>query len=266
MIAKHFVVIGSPITHSLSPEIHHYFAQQTHISLTYEKMLGDEQLFEQQVSDFFAVGGKGMNITLPFKERAFALAQKTTSRCQLAGAANTLWVKNNQLHGDNTDGIGFIRDISRYIDLAGKNIVILGAGGAARGIIAPLLAMQPASLTVTNRSREKAVALQGAFPQINYVSLDKLSGKYEVIINATSAGLEGKTLFLPEQVMAQHPFCYDLSYDLKEDTPFVFYAKNHGCKAMDGMGMLVEQAAEAFFIWNEVMPKTEPVLEHLRHT
>jgi len=150
------------------------------------------------------------------------------------------------------------------MDLAGKNILILGTGGAARGIIYPLLAINPSSLTVANRTIEKAAKLQEDFPQIHYSGLDIISGVFDLIINATSASLEGKAVTLPEQVMLQQPFCYDLAYKKKEETPFVAYAKSRGCEAIDGMGMLVEQAAEAFFIWNKVMPETGALLALLR--
>lgn len=261
---KRFAVMGNPITHSLSPIIHQYFAHQMNIELTYEKIKGDEQQFEQQVSDFFIQDGKGLNVTLPFKQRAFAMAQKSTSRCQLAGAANTLWLQEKQLNADNTDGIGLIRDLTRYIELQGKNILILGAGGAARGIIHPLLASNPNIVTVANRTVEKLIELKSDFPQLRCSDLDNLSGDFDLIINATSASLEGKTISVPVHVISQKPLCYDLAYKQKEPTPFVDYAKNWGCDAVDGMGMLVEQAAEAFFIWNGVMPETESVLTLLR--
>ncbi|MCL9683786.1 shikimate dehydrogenase [Legionella maioricensis] len=263
-MSKRFAVIGNPITHSLSPVIHQHFAHQMNIELTYEKIKGDEQHFEQQVSDFFIRDGKGLNVTLPFKQRAFAMAQKSTLRCQLAGAANTLWLQENQLHADNTDGIGLIRDLTRYIELQGKNILILGAGGAARGIIHPLLGANPHTLTVANRTVEKVIELQRDFPLVRCSELDKVTGSFDLIINATSASLAGKTVSVPENVMSQKPVCYDLAYKQKEPTPFVHYAKNWGCDAVDGIGMLVEQAAEAFFIWNAVMPETEPVLSLLR--
>ncbi|BCA96958.1 shikimate dehydrogenase (NADP(+)) [Legionella antarctica] len=261
---KQFAVIGSPITHSLSPVIHQYFAHQMNVELEYKKIRGNEHRFEQQVSDFFIQDGKGLNVTLPFKQRAFALAQKKTFRCQLAGAANTLWLDEKQINADNTDGIGLIRDLNRYIELQGKNILILGAGGAARGIIHPLLEANPSSLTVANRTVEKVTELLGSFPQIKCSGLDNLSGDFDLIINATSASLDGKNISLPKYVMSPKPVCYDLAYKKKEATPFVNYAKNWGCDAIDGMGMLVEQAAEAFFIWNGAMPETEPVLKLLR--
>lgn len=263
MISR-FAVIGNPIKHSLSPFIHQHFAQQTGKQLIYEKVEGEEQIFEQQVSDFFVHDGKGLNVTLPFKQRAFSMAKKRTPRCQLAGAANTLWLYENQLNADNTDGIGLIRDLIGYIELQKKNILILGAGGAARGIIHPLLAMNPFSLTVANRTIEKALALQEDFPQVRCSSLDNISGEFDLIINATSASLGGEAITLPFKIISQKPFCYDLAYKQKEATPFVNYAKSMGCDAIDGLGMLVEQAGEAFFIWNGVMPETRRVLELLR--
>lgn len=263
-MSNRFAVIGSPIMHSLSPIIHQHFAKQTNLHLTYEKIKGDDQNFEQQVSDFFICGGKGLNITLPFKQRAFAMAESTTSRCQLAGAANTLWMKENQLCADNTDGIGLTRDLIRYIKLQGKNILILGAGGAVRGIINPLLETKPASLVVANRTKEKAMELQAVFPQIKCADLTNLSGAFDLIINATSASLEGKSVLLPVACLSKKPFCYDLAYKQNEDTTFVHEAKTFGCEAVDGMGMLVEQAAEAFSIWHGVMPLVKPVLRSLR--
>lgn len=265
-MSKRFAVIGNPVSHSLSPVIHQYFARQTDIKLTYEKVKGDEVLFEQQVSDFFIDHGKGLNITLPFKQKAFAMAQKRTTRCQLAGAANTLWLQENQLYADNTDGIGLINDLTHYLQLKDKKILILGAGGAARGIIHPLLAINPSVLTVANRTVAKAEELKNDFPLIKCTGFDNLSGAFDLIINATSASLEGATIFLPEHIMAQKPVCYDLAYKKNEPTPFVTYARNLGCQAIDGMGMLVEQAAEAFFIWNGVRPETRPVLELLRQS
>lgn len=262
-MSQNFAVIGHPVAHSLSPFIHQQFAQQTRIPLVYSKIEGDEQQFEQQVSAFFSDSGKGLNVTLPFKQRAFAMASVRTSRCVQAGAANILWMHNGTLHADNTDGVGFIRDLTRYIDLSGKNILILGAGGAARGIMYPLLTMDPGSLTVANRGLTNARALQNDFPEISCCSLDRILGSFDLIINATAASLDGKIIELPSMVLLHKPLCYDLVYDRDQDTPFVAYAKNSGCHALDGMGMLVEQAAEAFFIWNKVLPDTKPILDIL---
>ena len=261
---KHFAVIGNPIEHSLSPVIHQQFAQQTKINLTYEKIKGDDSIFEEQVSAFFNANGQGLNVTLPYKQRAFAMANVPTERCKSAGAANTLWMEENTLHADNTDGIGLVRDLARYMNLEGKRILILGAGGAVRGIINPLLAMQPDNLIIANRTVENARLLELDFPQIKSTSLDNLGGLFDLIINATSASLDGIRIELPEEVVSLKPFCYDLAYNQKEATPFVRYARQLGCESVDGLGMLIEQAAEAFKIWNGIMPTTDTVINAIQ--
>lgn len=263
-VLSRFAVIGNPIAHSLSPVIHQLFAQQTQIDLIYEKILGNDIEFEQQVSDFFIQYGKGLNVTLPYKQRAYNLAKVHTQRCASAGAANTLWMQENQLHADNTDGIGLIRDLARFIELKGRNTLVLGAGGAARGIISPLLESRPLKVTVANRTLERAEELQRQFPQISVARFDELSGAFDLIINATSASLSGHLILFPAEVLSQKPFCYDLAYGQKTITPFVEYVRSTGCDAVDGLGMLVEQAAEAFHIWNGVMPSTKEILEQLR--
>ena len=259
-----FAVIGNPIAHSLSPAIHQFFAQEMNLDLIYERIMGDKQDFEQQVLDFFSSGGKGLNITMPFKQKAFEMASIKTSRCSLAGAANTLWMKENQLHADNTDGIGLIRDLNRYVTLHGKNILVLGAGGAARGIIKSLLEAKPSYLVVANRTFENAQALRASFPEIICFGLDDLTGAFDLVINATSASLEGQSVHLPAECLATIPWCYDLAYKQNEPTAFVHYARSLGCGAVDGLGMLVEQAAEAFYVWHGVMPVTKAVLKVLR--
>lgn len=261
---QRFAVVGNPVDHSLSPIIHQYFAQQARITLAYEKIKADEHSFKTQVSDFFTQNGKGLNITLPFKQDAYILAQQHTERCTLAGAANTLWMQDKQLHADNTDGIGLLRDLKRYTSLEGKRILILGAGGAARGIIPSLLENKRMELVVANRTLSKANELQRRFPEITFFSLSQLSGAFDLIINATSASLAGEFVALPAECFARKPLCYDLAYKHQQATAFVHYAKNLGCEAVDGLGMLVEQAAEAFFIWHHVIPKTEEVLAALR--
>jgi len=259
-----FAVVGNPVAHSLSPQIHQCFAAQCNVQLTYEKIKGDGSQFEQQVSDFFAANGKGLNITLPFKQRAFSLAQSTTERCQIAGAANTLWIDNNTLQADNTDGIGFIRDISGYLNLVGKKVLILGAGGAVRGIVGPLLKANLASLTVANRTLTNAQQLKQDFPLIQCCELTQINAAFDLVINATAASLEGKSLALPPAFKSHKPFCYDLAYKADEDTHFVRDAKLLGCNAVDGLGMLVEQAAEAFYLWHGIRPEVKPVLDQLR--
>lgn len=258
-------VVGNPISHSLSPLIHEQFAAQAGIALSYEKIEGDDLLVEEQIVRFFKQGGRGLNITLPFKLRACDMASIKTPRCQQAKAANTLWMKNNQLHADNTDGIGLIKDLERYLDLTNKTVLIVGAGGAARGIIAPLLTAK-AKLTVVNRTFAKAKDLAEAFPSLNYLPFESLGDPFDVIINATSASLADNQLQLPASLIQRQPFCYDLAYRRDGPTPFVASALKQGCLAVDGLGMLVEQAAEAFFIWHGFRPETESVLARLRHS
>ena len=257
-------VIGNPINHSLSPVIHHAFAEQTHLSLLYEKIQGDDLLFEQQVADFFASGGKGLNVTLPYKQRAFTMADVVSDRCQRAGAANTLWITDNKLHADNTDGIGLIRDITHYVSLHHKRLLIFGAGGAARGIIHSLLEEQPLKIVVANRSVEPLRQLKADIPNVDCVRWEHMTGQFDVLINATSAGVSGDGISLPSELMCHHPFCYDLVYCMNALTPFVDYVQQQGCRAVDGLGMLVEQAAESFYLWHAVRPETAPVLRQLK--
>jgi shikimate dehydrogenase len=253
-------VIGTPITHSLSPLIHQAFAEQTNLALSYEKIQGDARLFEQQVLDFFAIGGKGLNVTMPYKLRAFEMAEIASQRCLMAGAANTLWIKDSKIHADNTDGIGLVRDLTRYVTLLNARVLILGAGGAARGIIHPLLAERPQSIAVANRSFGPLEKLQEDIPHVNCIAWKHLTGQFDVLINATSAGTSGDNISLPAELFFHHPFCYDLGYNGNGLTPFVAYTKQKGCLAVDGLGMLVEQAAESFYIWHGVRPDTAPVL------
>ena len=259
-----YAVMGNPIAHSLSPEIHRLFAKQTKRALTYDKLQVDTLSFEQDVKAFFHKGGLGLNITLPFKERAFALSEELSARARLAGAVNTLSFRGGRIYGDNTDGIGLLCDLSRFVSLSGKAIALIGAGGAARGVIGSLLTQNPKRLVVANRSVAKAYALQKAFPEIEAISLDTLSGDQDVIINATSSSTLGEALVLPESLLKTKPFCYDLAYLQTGETAFVALAHSFGCDAVDGLGMLVEQAAEAFFIWHGVMPETRSVREYLR--
>jgi len=260
-----YAVMGNPIAHSLSPYIHQLFAEQTNRALSYEKIVIDLSLFEQQVTDFFNQGGKGLNITLPCKQRAFTMSVEVSPRCLIARAANTLWMEAGRLHADNTDGVGLLRDIRRYLNITGKQILLLGAGGAARGVLGPLLEENPAELTIVNRTLEKARALQQDFLQIKLGTLEEIESKqYDVVINATSASLDGQNVAIPDTLLATKPFCYDLAYSKHGETTFVSWARELDCAAIDGLGMLVEQAAEAFFIWHGVMPKTTTVIDKLR--
>lgn len=260
-----YAVMGNPVAHSLSPWIHQHFAEQTGLFLQYDKIEVPTPQFEEYVIEFFnQPERKGLNITLPFKVRAYAMAEIKTSRCIQAGASNTLWVENGQLHADNTDGVGLVHDLNRYVDLTNKTIVVLGAGGAARGVIGELLRARPARLILSNRTIDKAQALKARFPEIFSCGFEALTEQYDIIINATSASLQDKSLTLPETLLNNHPFCYDLTYSKKGLTPFVQWARSQGAQAVDGLGMLIEQAAEAFFIWHKVMPETTILQDQLR--
>lgn len=251
-MTQQFAVIGLPIKHSLSPSIHEGFAKKTKLHLTYVKILGDEVIFEKQVCDFFKAGGKGLNVTLPFKQRAYAMAQERTPRCERAGAANTLWMKDGKLWADNTDGIGLIRDLSHYVAIKAAKILVLGAGGAVRGILGPLLDCEPHSLVLANRSLENAEKLRADFPEITCYALTKIPGSFDLVINATSANTIDEKVLIPESIFSGQPFCYDLAYQLNQPTAFVIKARDFACKAVDGLGMLKEQAAESFYLWHGI--------------
>jgi shikimate dehydrogenase len=262
-----FAVMGNPIEHSLSPKIHQLFAQQTGVDLIYKKILIDESHFESQVHEFFQQGGKGLNITLPCKQRAYNMSQKTTPRCQQAKAANTLWMQNDTLHADNTDGIGLLRDLTRYVNIEHTTILILGAGGAARGIIGPLLEGKPKQVTLANRNISTAEILKQDFAALQIYSLEALAKqpkRYDIIINATSASLDGFDLNLTSTILHKNSFCYDLAYNTHKDTPFVQWAKEQNVSTADGLGMLVEQAAEAYYIWHKLRPNSDKVLAAFR--
>lgn len=267
MSLRRYAVMGHPVEHSLSPMIHQHFARQLGIDLVYERILGEDAGFEQQVLDFFQSDGRGLNITLPFKERAFAMATVASERARKARSANTLWWQDGALHADNTDGAGLVRDLGRYRPLVNQSLLILGAGGAARGIIAPLLAAEVASVTLMNRDPRRAQALQADFPDIRTAAWLQTAGElvFDLIINATSSSLTGEPLLLTRELGHYKAFCYDLSYDLDNATPFVASARAQDCPAVDGLGMLVEQAAEAFAIWHGIQPDAREALASLFH-
>ncbi len=265
-----YVVFGNPIGHSKSPLIHRLFAAQTGEELEYDTLLAPLDDFTACAQGFFKQG-LGANVTVPFKEEAFRLVDRLTPRAQRAGAVNTLSrLADGTLQGDNTDGAGLVRDltVNAGVELAGKRILLLGAGGAVRGVLEPLLAHNPASLVIANRTVEKAEQLAREFADLGPVAASGFSWLKEpvdLIINATSASLAGELppidpgLILPGQTV-----CYDMMYG-KEPTPFCVWAAEHGAgKVLDGLGMLAEQAAEAFFIWRGVRPDTAPVLAELR--
>ena len=269
-MTDHYCVLGNPVAHSRSPAIHAQFAAQSGQDVVYEALLAPLEGFADTVHGFIAAGGKGANVTVPFKEEAFRLSNRLSPRAERAGAVNTLTFAADGITGDNTDGAGLVRDIEANLGfpLAGKRILLLGAGGAARGVIAPLLACKPAGLTIANRSADKAQALAEQFSDIAAVdagNFAKTAGsRFDVIINATSASLVGEALPLPAGIFAPGSLAYDMMYG-KGETPFLALARAQGAAHLaDGLGMLVEQAAEAFLVWRGVRPDSRPVLAALR--
>ncbi len=265
-----YAVFGHPIKHSKSPRIHRMFAEQTGQALDYSAVEVPAEQFETAVAAFFAEGGKGLNCTVPLKELAWRYAEHKTERAQLSKAVNTLALQaDGSLLGDNTDGVGLVSDltVNRGIALAGIRILILGAGGASRGIISPILEQLPQTLVIANRTEDKAVKLAAEFQAkatITGCGFDGLENQqFDLILNATSASLSGQLPPLPVGLLAAGGNCYDLAYG-NEPTAFVRWGReNHAANSLDGLGMLVEQAAEAFFIWRGVRPATPPVIELL---
>ena len=266
-------VMGYPVSHSRSPVIHRLFALQTNQHIQYELLQVAPDKLEAAVRQFQRAGGKGLNITVPHKSEVAKLCDQLSEPASTAGAVNTPSFRDSEIHGDNTDGIGLLRDlaINQGITLEGANILILGAGGATRGIVGPLLEMQPSSLRIANRTIDKAQALAEHFSHSGPVSACRfnmvpVTEDYDLIINATSAGLRGDTPPYPEAALSERTFCYDLSYGLKP-TPFSVWAREHGAaRSVMGWGMLVEQAAESFHIWRGVRPDTAPVLKQMTIT
>lgn len=265
-----YAVFGHPIKHSKSPRIHGLFAEQTGQILEYSALEVPAEQFQTAIEAFFAKGGKGANCTVPLKELAWSYADHKTERAQLSKAVNTLALQTDgSILGDNTDGIGLVTDLTANhgIALSGLRILILGAGGASRGIILPVLEQAPQTLVIANRTADKAVKLaaefhdKGPISGCGFVALE--NRQFDLILNATSASLSGQLPPLPEGLLATGGNCYDLAYG-NEPTAFVRWGQdNHAANSLDGLGMLVEQAAEAFFIWRGVRPKTQPVIELL---
>jgi shikimate dehydrogenase len=264
-----YVVIGNPIEHSRSPVIHHQFASQTQQQLNYQKQLVELGQFEQFIAKFKADGGKGCNVTVPFKELAFKLADQLSARAQAAGAVNTLIFEDDgTIVGDNTDGQGLVGDIlANNIAIKGRRVLLIGAGGAARGCILPLLGQEPSCLTITNRSFDKAQLLAETFREsgnINAVALASLTNDFDIIINSTSASLSNQLPNIDPKVIAASQCCYDMAYG-SEETCFLTWTRELGVsKQLDGLGMLVGQAAESFRLWRGVTPETQRVLDNLR--
>jgi shikimate dehydrogenase len=269
-ITDRYAVFGSPINHSKSPKIHRLFAEQTGQSLSYDAQEVSAESFEAAVSAFFGTGGKGLNCTVPLKELAYRFATDKTERAERSKAVNTLALQaDGAILGDNTDGCGLVTDLrnNHQLILTGKRILILGAGGASRGVIGPILEEATARLVIANRTAEKAAQLAEEFKGLGDISgcgFEALEGQqFDLILNATSASLSGQLPPLPERLLANQGSCYDLAYG-NEPTAFVRWGIAQGAqKSLDGLGMLVEQAAEAFFVWRSVRPQTRPVIDLL---
>ncbi len=260
-----YAVFGHPIAHSKSPQIHAAFARQTGQDMSYEAILAPLDGFAASVEAFFAAGGRGANVTVPFKEEAFRLASRLSPRAQRAGAVNTLVFDADGILGDNTDGAGLVADLTRNLQrtLTGRRILLLGAGGAARGVIEPLLDQQPAALVIANRTVGRAQELAALFDRgIHACGFDGVDTPFDVVINATAASLAGELPPLSPQIFTPDTLAYDMMYG--RDTPFLAFARAHGAATADGLGMLVEQAAEAFHLWRGVRPNTAPVIASLR--
>lgn len=265
-----YAVIGHPVAHSKSPRIHARFAEQTGQDMAYEALLAPLDGFETAVAGFRAGGGKGANVTLPFKEQACRLCDSRSTRAELAGAVNTLKFSADRTYGDNTDGAGLVRDLAGNLGcgLGGRRILLMGAGGAARGVLLPLVEARPACLVIANRTQDKAFALAARLgTQDSVVSgcgYEALRGQqFDIVINATSAGLSDALPPLPAGLFAAGALAYDMLYG--RETPFMRFALAEGAaRVSDGLGMLVEQAAESFLVWRGVRPDTGPVLAALR--
>ena len=272
-ILDRYGVMGYPVSHSRSPIIHRLFALQTGEKLQYELLQVAPENLETAIRQFQRTGGKGLNITVPHKQAVVKLCDQLAERAATAGAVNTLSFRSGEIHGDNTDGIGLLRDlaVNHGFAIEGSNILVLGAGGATRGIVGPLLEMQPASLRIANRTLDKAEALVRRFADTGRVTACRfnvvpVSEKYDLIINATSAGVKGEAPPYPAAAVSPDTFCYDLSYGLSP-TPFSVWAREQGAaQSVMGWGMLVEQAAESFHIWRGVRPNTAPVLKQMKIT
>ena len=267
-----YCVFGNPIAHSKSPAIHAAFAQQTGEAMVYERRLAPLDGFALAARGFAAEGGKGANVTVPFKLDACALATELTPRAQAAGAVNTLRFDGDVILGDNTDGAGLVADIVRNAGVAilGKRVLLLGAGGAARGVVLPLLQEQPSELFIANRTVATALALVAQFQEAGQAvdglragGFEQPNGQFDIIINATSASLAGDLPPVPATVFGSHTLALDMMYGAAP-TVFMDFAAQHGAQVRDGLGMLVEQAAEAFFVWRDVRPDTQELLALLR--
>jgi shikimate dehydrogenase len=272
-LKKHFAVIGNPIHHSLSPQIHSAFAKEAGLHIDYEAVLSPLDEFKNTIHKLIAQKLSGANVTLPFKKEAYELASQHSNQARIAEAVNTLEFKDDQIIGHNTDGIGLVRDLEQnlYLALKSKKILLIGAGGAAEGVVYSMLEKEPSELTLTNRTIEKSHVIKNKIDihaksfnvNLDVIEIAKLPHQYfDIIINATSAGLNNAELDIDHKVFHESSLAYDMMYG--KETAFIREAQSQGSKTSDGLGMLVEQAAEAFFIWHHIKPKTKSLIESLR--
>ena len=269
-VIKKYAVFGNPIEHSMSPLIHEYFAKNLKINLSYVPILGSLGKFEKEAKIFLGNGGSGFNVTLPFKEDAFRLAETKSKIARITGSVNTISIKNGVIHGDNTDGIGFVKDMKNNIeyDFNDKKILVVGAGGAAMGVIPSILNENPSELKIYNRTFEKAKSLSDSFENIGpveAVSQDKIhKHNFDLIINATSIGINNIKFELSKKILNTETVCYDMSYG-KISNSFKMWSNENNLKFHDGLGMLLEQAAESFYIWEQQRPViTEELKNNLK--
>ena len=272
-LKKYFAVIGNPIHHSLSPQIHAAFAKEAGLLINYEAVLSPLDQFKQTVQTLITKKLNGANVTLPFKKEAYELVSAHSNHARISEAVNTLEFKEDEIIGHNTDGIGLVKDLEQNvkINLAHKKILLIGAGGAAEGVVYSILEKKPMELTLTNRTIEKSNVIQNKMDvhaksfdvSINVIEIEKLPHQYfDVIINATSASLSDDDLHIDNKVFHEGSLAYDMMYG--KETAFIKQAKLQASKTSDGLGMLVEQAAEAFYIWHHIKPETKSVIESLR--
>jgi len=255
-----YALVGNPVAHSKSPVIHAAFARATSQDLEYGLIEAPLDGFAATVERFRAGGGRGLNVTLPFKQEAFRLCSSVSARARIAQAVNTLVLETG--FGDNTDGIGLVRDLSRNLNYKFSNVLLLGAGGAAQGVVGALLEAGAARVVIANRTVSKAQALAARFPGASACDYGGLEAQFDLVINATSAGLADEAPPLPAGILRSGILAYDMVYG--RETPFLAAARRSGARTCDGLGMLVEQAAESFFLWRGVRPQTRAVLEKLR--
>lgn len=278
MTINKYAVFGHPISHSKSPAIHQQFAQQFDMEISYEAIDVAEGEFKNTVHEFIKSGGKGINITVPYKLEAWEMADTRTERAELAGAVNTYKFETNgegktKILGDNTDGIGLVTDVQNNLnfDIKNKRILVMGAGGAVRGVLAPLLDCQPETVVIANRTVSKALELVKVFKKKTASKIiasgyeDLVDQKFDLVINGTAASLQGDIPPVPETIFSSNALAYDMMYS-KEPTPFMQWARQYGAaQQADGLGMLIEQAAEAFYVWSGKQPAVKPVIKMLRN-